>query len=195
MTKNNYIQLAMIQQNIARCKVALFQLFAYLTDNDIHAALIQEPYTINQSVPCAPGYTVVHANVERPRSAIILSNQVSAFAIHLEQFSSQDICVCEIRPKSTVLLLVSVYLPPGDSVCEQLDLLQNIAMNNDKIIIGGDFNAHHQLWGSRTRSPRGNEVCDLINASRAKVPMKIFHRKIHSEMGQIPMKISDEEFI
>src|SRR5699024_4729039 len=87
--------------------------------------------------------------------------------------TSTDLCACTVTLNGTRLDLCSVYIPPeGESVGGNIPIgtylnkihlaLQSLS---SKVFIGGDFNGHHMLWGSRRSSPRGEEICNFAATS------------------------------
>src|SRR5690606_3517975 len=85
--------------------------------------------------------------------------------IHLSQFSSRDICTCAVHIGNFSATLCSVYLPPNEDVSMLLNSIESIkSARTGHIIFGGDFNAHHPLWGSCSASQRGNDICDMMGS-------------------------------
>ena len=52
--------------------------------------------------------------------------------------------------------------PDGSAVVDELFTYDLIG---DKIIIGGDFNLHHELWGSKKHTRESIEFVNLLTAS------------------------------
>jgi endonuclease/exonuclease/phosphatase family metal-dependent hydrolase len=53
------------------------------------------------------------------------------------------------------VILVSVYNPPGKLIDRDLDLLIGLG---HKVILAGDFNAKHIMWGSRLNNTAGQSL-------------------------------------
>jgi hypothetical protein len=69
--------------------------------------------------------------------------------------------------KKTEITMVLIYSKPQKFLFQGMlnDIItqiQNTNSNSKNIIIGGDFNSHHPLWGSETESRKGKEVAELI---------------------------------
>lgn len=166
-----------LQHNLGRSKVASSELFHYMIQNHILAATIQEPYLYANSIPCPSSFTVISSNstTQPIRAAIIVSNK--AKTVHLQQYSSPDLCVCTIGFKNFKLTLASVYIPPARnshrqlvSISPYLNSLENIIQHNirSSILVCGDFNSHHNHWFSdddeirQDLDNRGSETADFI---------------------------------
>ena len=173
MESRNSSSTLILQQNLGRKQQAQDQLFSYLINNCIPAAAVQEPYTINDIMPSNAPYTVIScdAGSGRPRAAILVSSQIQA--ISLSQFISQDICACTLSIGGTLLTIVSVYIPPhrlADGTVVPIEpflgtietLLQGL---QGKVLVCGDFNSHHTVWGSSRSDQRGSKVSDFVAAS------------------------------
>jgi ribonuclease HI len=60
------------------------------------------------------------------------------------------------------LTVVNTYIRPGIMV--DMSAFKRIleSLEGDYVVVG-DFNAHHQLWGSPSADTRGREICDIID--------------------------------
>ncbi|KAF4527282.1 hypothetical protein B566_EDAN007003 [Ephemera danica] len=92
-------------------------------------------------------------------------------------FQTIDINVCSatlnamvitVNINSLILTIILIYSAPTAPLT--LNNLNNILTKSrfqssysNKLIIGGDFNAHHTLWGGRFNSSKGNEIVKFIN--------------------------------
>src|SRR5699024_3841878 len=145
-------------------------LMSHLLNHSILVAAVQEPYTINNIVPSNAPYRVISdgPSLHRTRAAIIVSSQINA--IHLSQFTTRDLCACTISIGGTTLTIISVYIPPPQSadgpvpIEPYLDKVEDIVRNvGGNILVLGDFNSHHSMWGSPRTFDRGPKVCDFIS--------------------------------
>nr|CAI5869199.1 unnamed protein product [Callosobruchus analis] len=77
-----------------------------------------------------------------------------------EELSNIDpIKIKEIIPPLT---LSSIYCPPNARTSTQ-DYISLIDDFDGSIIIGGDFNAHHVMWGSYKINASGSNIANLLN--------------------------------
>lgn len=66
------------------------------------------------------------------------------------------------------ILVISLYVSPSISVSDfeiELKEIFRIAAGYRKVILGGDFNAHHYSWDPRHLDGKGTILYDLINDS------------------------------
>lgn len=151
-----------LQQNIGHRKLGLAQFQEHMLASGFQIGLVQEPYLFdNISIPSSGSFIISCTNPS-PRAAIY-SSLPSTFLSHL---SSRDICVCEILFGGVQITFVSVYLPSDVPIDMHLYNLQTIISSvHGHIIIGGDFNSHHTVWGSKRSSQRGRELLDFIHSN------------------------------
>ena len=75
------------------------------------------------------------------------------------------VCGVLLHTKSTDYAIYSVYRPQSADPTQ----IFNYPFHSDHIIIGGDFNIHHPLWGSDTSSPESEDFVNHLNVSRFKL--------------------------
>ena len=105
-----------------------------------------------QNIPAHGGVTLAVSNKLHSRR-IILQTNLQAVAIQI--LTPQTLTIC------------SIYLPPNTSV-QQTDFLNLLEQLPHPIILTGDFNSHHQLFGSTHTDTRGKilyEAFDSFNLS------------------------------
>ncbi|UYV62617.1 hypothetical protein LAZ67_2001332 [Cordylochernes scorpioides] len=70
----------------------------------------------------------------------------------------------QIEAADLKLVCLSVYIPPHDNNLGRLDFLNDLLVQKErhKIVIGGDFNAHTQLFGDREENRKGRSLVDLV---------------------------------
>lgn len=82
----------------------------------------------------------------------------------MSKYSTPNLCIVQVATKGRKLFLVSVYIKPREDehgTLNKLDIfLQEHRMS--QVIIGGDFNGWHTLWGSSKSNKRGLEVNRLV---------------------------------
>lgn len=75
-------------------------------------------------------------------------------SLELMSPSGEVLAVDLLLPGSPPISLVNVYFPVGFRRVEKLD---SLIASKSRVIVAGDFNAHHVSWGFRTDS-RGLEL-------------------------------------
>ena len=155
-----------IQCNLGRRKASLDEMYQLLIqNNNIICAVVQEPYTIANKIPCPSSFMCIACSPEsgRARAAIIIPSHLKT--IHLQQYSTTDICSCVIYFKDLSFNVTSVYLPTHNmqhTLSDYLNILTSISSQYKNAIILGDFNSHNVIWGSTHTDPRGNEISEFI---------------------------------
>ena len=75
------------------------------------------------------------------------------------------ICGILLHSQSTEYAIYSVYRPQKANVSQ----LFSYPFESDHIIIGGDFNIHHPIWGSKNACKNGNTFLNLLTNSNLKL--------------------------
>nr|CAI5855984.1 unnamed protein product [Callosobruchus analis] len=95
--------------------------------------------------------------------ALFISNKLKYEIINFNANFNRKIEVCGINIllNNKKLSVISLYRPPRvkATVLDYINLFNQIPYD---CIIGGDFNAHHSVWGSPTCSTDGNILVDAI---------------------------------
>jgi hypothetical protein len=142
------------------------ELETFLSYNKIDIALISETHCTNRSYVKMPGYAVYHTlhpsgNAHAGTAIFVKQN--------IRHFVQEEICfdyfqgtVITVTHNGAKLSLVAAYRPPRHSVVSQqfeaiFDKL------GPRFIIGGDFNAKHEAWGSRLTRTDGRMLLQAIN--------------------------------
>ena len=63
-----------------------------------------------------------------------------------------------VKLKTKTINIISVYCPHGD--CDKRDILDLLNTAGDSAIVGGDFNAHSELWEDSTKSNRAGTALE-----------------------------------
>ena len=68
---------------------------------------------------------------------------------------------CRVRFNNTYLAICSLYFPPNAPIVDD-DITSLISQLPGNRLVLGDFNAHHQQWGSERSSVRGEQIVDIM---------------------------------
>ena len=79
----------------------------------------------------------------------------------------QAACISTKSFNGTLIQIAAVYSPPRHSI-KAADYTQLFNHLGSKWIIGGDFNAKHQSWGSHITTTKGRELYKAIKISQAR---------------------------
>ncbi len=96
--------------------------------------------------------------------ALLISKRFLFVTITFPQFDTLEVIGATVNVDGKLFDLVSVYCPRGNlEVAELISLFS--CLKND-VIVGGDFNAHHPLWGRSSQSNKaGRSLFDFLTDS------------------------------
>ncbi|GBO35988.1 hypothetical protein AVEN_104957-1 [Araneus ventricosus] len=141
-----------LQANLGRSRPATGELKNF-TSGPYDIFLLQEPYTVNGNLAGLPlNWRVIHA--ENGKTAILVRN--SALDV-LELVKSSFITAAQVSDRNLSVTVISVYFPPS---CDK-ELVARLSATISKlqsscVIVGGDINMRHRLWGPEVRDHRSS---------------------------------------
>jgi len=163
--------LTFIQINLKKSKLASANLIAFMVENNIKVALIQEPWVRNEKIKGLnhKEFVIIYKAIPgtNPRSCILIHKSITAFII--SNFSDADTTVIKIEGVDMPITVVSAYFH-GDldiptlkmvELVESLNLQDSSKINTD-VLMGFDANARSELWGSSELNDRGELLTDFI---------------------------------
>lgn len=136
--------------------------------------LIQEPYCIKNIVRGLKNVDSIYrkqifssVNNEPPRACLIYNNKWKNKVIALNNFITRDLVAITVNLGKSRVVLCSIYVKNENLyVLEKLKELIDFCKNgNLQLIVGGDFNAHHYIWGSEEANKRGDDIMNFIGLS------------------------------
>lgn len=142
-----------------------------LIGEDYSVALLQETWTqeLYETSTCykISGYHSVFDSREDGYggSAIFIKNSFNYRKVVIDNLSGNSQAVAIAIPKSQIVV-VSVYLAPSVTVEdfeEDITKMFESLRNYRKVIIGGDWNAHHIAWGNASCDRKGGIFMELVN--------------------------------
>nr|CAI5829658.1 unnamed protein product [Callosobruchus analis] len=136
-----------------------------LSDLDIDIALLSETWFKPDRSYNFTGYKVIRQDRQDGTTgvAILIKNNIVFQEINLHNIpEDMQACAVKIINSNPPLTLSSIYCPPDVRLSTQnyLSLIDNFT---GSIIIGGDFNGHHDLWGSYKINTAGSNIVNLLN--------------------------------
>lgn len=111
-----------------------------------HFLLIQE----TRAAPAVPGYRAYHATTGKPLASIYVRNDVLVEPLDVPSpLLKHLVGVVYYQPSTRIsLALMSFYNPPvTSSLFSALGKFLHSLPSTTHILLGGDFNAPHRLWG------------------------------------------------
>lgn len=151
-------------------KSATAELAKILTGEKSTLILIQEPYRFRGMIKGlgVTGGRIIrpHLSEEKPRACIWASKDLKI--LPLAQFNKKDVTALILTTKVSTnkikMIVGSIYVSHTlDPPYQDIERLSHFARKcNLPLLIGGDVNAHHRLWGSTDTNKRGENLLELI---------------------------------
>lgn len=155
-----------VQWNIRSLKTNKLFLLNILTSHKIHCAALSETWLSPTENIYINGYNIIRSDRADGYggSGLLIKKGTNYTVINCNSFSSNKLQICGVKlnlnNKSTTIL--SVYASPKHKITsvEWYNILSNFC---SPIIITGDFNAHHELWGCELADNEGKEIVEYLN--------------------------------
>lgn len=104
-------------------------------------------------------------------SALYIRHELPQCQISTDSLNTADaeFVAVKVSFKKATITVVSVYIRPGRD-CDMMDAFQEwCEQHKTGLIVCGDFNAHHTLWGSETTDNRGRRLEEIFLSSQLSV--------------------------
>ena len=165
--KEFIMDLKVIQINLQHSRAASFNIVQLMEQDQCDVVLIQEPWVVKNRI-CGikkAGTIFVGCKDEVPRACILVKSGIKCW--FLPNFSNRDVSTVLVRGrKGEEIILCSVYMANEDGTLCPPRLVQKLCEEDRKpVIIGGDANAHHEVWGSTDINSRGENLLEFILSS------------------------------
>lgn len=141
----------------------------FLISHKVHIALISETFFKPLAVVKFKGFNVVRRDRESGKGgvAILIANNIKYDTIRFNNVNLEnlvEICGIKTTINGRQLSFISLYKPPKITVSSEIweSFFNNL---EGECIIGGDFNAHHGVWGANISNSHGNHLVNALNAS------------------------------
>lgn len=158
------INIKILQWN-ARSAIANSKFLCQLKNEiKFDVAILSETWFKPNSQISMKKYNIIHK--DRPGGkggvAIYIKNIYKYDIINFTGIPNDlETCGINVHLNDTIISVVSIYRPPNVKV-SQNDWNSLFSQLSNYCIIGGDFNAHHGLWGSSIENQAGKILCDAI---------------------------------
>lgn len=124
---------------------------------------LQESMCSARKPPAINGYRIFHRQREGGRRAaggVLTAVKTGIDAEEIQFDTNLEVIIVKVGPPLNVRV-VNVYLPPREEISTR-DLSDIITQTPNSVLLVGDLNAHHTIWGSRDISSRGRIVMEFI---------------------------------
>jgi Endonuclease-reverse transcriptase len=158
--------LKILQWNIRSIRSNRAQLEQLLSINDIDVAILAELWLPPVSNYSVSGYSLVHCPREDGYGGcgILIRNNLYHERIEINlDFPQQgtQICGAKVHHGSQCVNIVSVYSIPSDKLI-LADWRNIITTLTGPLLVAGDLNGHHQMWGNPYSDRKGNDILEMI---------------------------------
>ena len=141
----------------------------FLLDNQIDILLVSETHFTNKSFLRIKNHTIYHtthpAGTARGGTAVIIKNSIKhepQLEFRTDYIQATSVMVNDHQGP---IVITSIYCPPRHLIrSDQFDDFFQTLSN--RFLVGGDFNAKHYLWGSRTINPKGRNLFKSLQTNK-----------------------------
>lgn len=186
-----------LQYNIQSLQKNKQELHRVLLDSKYDVALLTETWTKpgeegDKKYLISQYHSVLKSRMDGYGGAgILLKRSYNYINLDLRLQSNMIQCVA-IRIPSKNLVIASVYAPPSVTAPELESDLNSLTLQLQafrRVIISGDFNCHHILWGNEKCDRKGEEFLNVINGANLLILNDGSKTYFPAEVGKKPSAI------
>lgn len=138
----------------------------FLSENNIGIALISETWFKPNTIINIYGYHIIRNDrVDGKGGVAILIKNTLPFneLIVTHNFNREiEVCAANVSIDGQKITFLSIYKPPNVKTnINDWDRL--FSQFPTPVVIGGDFNAHHGLWGAAKKDASGDQLVEIID--------------------------------
>ncbi|GFY04577.1 probable RNA-directed DNA polymerase from transposon BS [Trichonephila clavipes] len=125
--------------------------------------IIQETWLHPNDIFTIPNKNIFRIDREIKRGGglmIVLNKDISAIKIFSEISEDLEILIVRVQIDLNPITIFNIYIPPGNFQDSNLSKIASYIDNHNLIL--GDFNASHEIWGSKNSSASGKKIFDWI---------------------------------
>lgn len=138
----------------------------FLKDHPTEIILLSETWNNPRTPFTLKGYDFIHRDRHDNKGGvgILVSKTIKYRVINVNNILNHSLEICAVYLPDLNVTVVSVYRPPNINV-NKTDWENLFASFSTPAIIGGDFNAHHNLWGSTYENCTGRRLVEALDDS------------------------------
>lgn len=134
----------------------------YLNENCVDVVVLSETWQKDKRPIKIPGFNSIYLNRFDGYGGVAIFVSVNyTFEQVTFNFPFQHIEICGVKLLEPDVTIVSIYKPP-DKSATRTEWSSILSSFRSRTFIGGDFNAHHQLWGRVKNDRQGNLLAEAI---------------------------------
>jgi len=161
-----------LQHNCARSTNVIYSLLN-TAEKDVDIIIIQESWLSRDgnTISHASFHSYIANNEERARTAIYISNIHKHFTANIRNdiLDDGDVQIIDIHISNKIFRLYNIYNERRDNRYTSDRILRTHSFENDaKIILAGDFNAHHTWWNAdiENSNPRDERLVQTLQENQ-----------------------------
>lgn len=161
MAVSPHINILIWNANGIRHKLA--ELINFVKHHEIHLISISETLLNADIRLFLPGYSILRADSAAPGRGVLLAirDDLKATRRSLPATGHLEAVAATIDSPSGRILVASIYNSPARTRPLQRNALLKVLNLNGKVILLGDFNSRHEVWGCQSRNANGRTLLDL----------------------------------
>lgn len=147
--------------NANHSKTASIFLNQDILSSNFDLILLNEPFYNYFGIPFFDKSYKILAHHNKPRTATIIINKTYNFtAIEV----NRDMIILNLELNNEKILIINVYVPLSSTLDDSLSTLEYYIekYKKNKIIIMGDLNSKHSVWGDKKTGTRGYQLMEFI---------------------------------
>lgn len=138
----------------------------FLSTHKIDIMLVSETHFTDRSYFKVPNYQCYYTlhpdNTAHGGSAVLIRKQIKHYELPKYEEDYLQATTVVVEDWAGPLTISAVYCPPRHNIShQQFSMFFNTL--GPRFLSGGDYNAKHQLWGSRLANPRGRNLLTCMN--------------------------------
>ena len=146
------------------------ELSEFLERHDVSILMLTETHLKNGDRLYLPGYRCVRKDRQRAGGggvALIIKGSICFQRLNLDNDEMKsEIVAVKVEIDGKEVVVCSAYRAPNKNI--SLDNI-NSTLCYENVLMGGDFNAKHQSWGSRINTSVGIKLRKIVDSTRATV--------------------------
>lgn len=161
MAVSPHINILIWNANGIRHKLA--ELINFVKHHDIHLISISETLLNADIRLFLPGYSILRADSAAPGRGVLLAirDDLKVTQKSLPETGHLEAVAATIDLPSGRILVASIYNSPARTRPLQRNALLKVLNLDGKVILLGDFNSRHEVWGCQSRNANGRKLLDL----------------------------------
>jgi Exonuclease III len=160
--------LTLLHCNVNGLRNSITELKQITNEDDPDIITLNETKLSPQDTINIPNYTAIRLDKDRRSGGIAILHKTTlpVTKIYLQDLGQTEILTIKITLNKKTTHVTTIYSPPKSNI--PIDLIKQLS-KLDRLIILGDFNAHHHHFGDATNNKQGRQLLDVITTTRLQI--------------------------